>query len=158
MIRAILDMLSRLFSMWASEFATLIWLGIAFVSAMVEVSIPHFGFAFVGAGAVAAAAVAFLGFSVALQVATFVIVLTVSIVGLRSRLVGFLGGKGLPSRTDTLIGRYGQVTHDIDATLGTGRINVSGEDWAARSAEAIPTGTKIRVVAADGIILEVTRA
>ena len=43
-------------------------------------------------------------------------------------------------------------------TLGTGRVNVGGEDWAARSAEPIPTGTKIRVVGADGIVLEVTRA
>ena len=50
------------------------------------------------------------------------------------------------------------MTHDIDPTLGTGRVNVSGEDWAARSAEPIPAGTKVTVVGADGIVLEVTRA
>ena len=64
----------------------------------------------------------------------------------------------MPSRTEPLVGRHGQVTHDIDPTLGTGRINVGGEDWAARSAEPLPSGTRIRVVAADGIVLEVTRA
>jgi len=84
--------------------------------------------------------------------------MTVSIVALRQNLLSRLGGQGLPSRTDPLIGRHGQVTHDIDPTLGTGRINVGGEDWAARCAEPIPTGTKVRVVAADGIVLEVTRA
>jgi membrane protein implicated in regulation of membrane protease activity len=57
-----------------------------------------------------------------------------------------------------LVGRHGIVTHDIDPTIGTGRINVGGEDWAARGAESIPIGTKVRVVAADGIVLEVTRA
>jgi membrane protein implicated in regulation of membrane protease activity len=50
------------------------------------------------------------------------------------------------------------VTHDIDHTLGAGRVNVGGEDWAARCAEPIAAGTKIRVVGADGIVLEVTRS
>jgi len=64
----------------------------------------------------------------------------------------------VPSRTEPLVGRHGQVTHAIDPVLGTGRITVGGEDWAAHCAEPLPTGTKIRVVAADGIVLEVTRA
>ena len=33
---------------------------------------------------------------------------------------------------------------------------VAGEDWAAHSIEALAAGTKIRVVGADGIVLEVT--
>ena len=73
-------------------------------------------------------------------------------------LLSRLGGQGVPSRTDPLIGRHGQVTDDIDPTIGTGRINVAGQDWAARSQESLPTGTRVRVVAADGIVLEVTRA
>ena len=92
------------------------------------------------------------------QIGTFVVVLTVSIVVLRARMLDRVVGRGVPSRTEPLIGRHGQVTHDIDPTLGTGRINVAGEDWAARSAEVILSGTKVRVVGADGIVLEVTRA
>jgi membrane-bound serine protease (ClpP class) len=63
----------------------------------------------------------------------------------------------VPSRTESLVGRQGLVTHDIDPTLGTGRINVGGEDWAARCAEPLATGTTVRVMGADGIVLEVTR-
>ena len=84
--------------------------------------------------------------------------MTVSLVALRSRLLGRLAR---PRRAvaDRAAGRPArQVTHDIDPTLGTGRVNVGGEDWAARSAEPIAAGTKIRVVGADGIVLEVTRA
>jgi len=92
------------------------------------------------------------------QIGTFVVVMTGSIAALRARLLDRIAGPGLPSRTDPLIGRHGQVTHDIDPVLGTGRVVVSGEDWAARSSEAIATGTRIRVVGADGIVLEVTRA
>lgn len=154
----IAELLSRIFSTWATEVETLTWLSLAFIGAIVEVSIPHFGFAFVSAGAIAAAAAAYLGFGVVTQVGTFVVVMGVSLIGLRSRLVGYLGGQGVPSRTDPLIGRHGIVTHDIDSTLGTGRVNVGGEDWAARCPESIPPGTKVRVVGADGIVLEVTRA
>jgi membrane protein implicated in regulation of membrane protease activity len=143
---------------WASEVTALVWLGVAFVAAILEVSIPHFGSAFVGAGAVAAAAAAFFGFGVTAQFATFVAVMIVSLVGLRSRLVGMLGGRGVPSRTGPLVGKQGLVTHDIDSTMGTGRVTVGGEDWAARSEEPIAAGTKVRVAAADGIVLEVVRA
>ena len=58
------------------------------------------------------------------QFATFIVVMVVSLAALRSRLVGRLGGPGVPSRTEPLIGRQGMVTHDIDPTLGTGRVTV----------------------------------
>jgi membrane-bound serine protease (ClpP class) len=76
--------------------------------------------------------------------------------GLRSPLVSRIGGPGVPSRTAPLIGRQGVVTHDVDTSIGTGRVNIGGEDWAARSADPLPTGTKVRVTGADGIVLEVT--
>ena len=144
--------------MFSFQFNALGWLAVAFVAAILEVSIPHFGSAFVGAGAVAAGAVAFLGYPLRAQLAIFIIVMMASILGLRSRLVGRLGGRGLPSRTDPLVGRDGVVTHDIDSAIGTGRVNVGGEDWAARSGQVLAAGTKIRVVGADGIVLEVVRA
>jgi membrane protein implicated in regulation of membrane protease activity len=140
-----------------AETAVLCWLAVAFVAAVIEVSVPHFGSAFVSAAAVAAAAVAFFGYNVTAQFATFVVVVGVSIVGLRSRLVSRLGGRGVPSRVESLIGRQGVVTHDIDPAIGTGRVNVGGEDWAARSAAAIEAGAKVRVIGADGIVLEVAR-
>jgi len=149
-------MLSFIWSLWGSELAVFTWLAVAFVAAILEVSIPHFGSAFVSAGAIAAAAAAYLEFSVPMQIGTFVVVLIVSLVGLRSTLVGRLGGQGVPSRTDALIGREGIVTHDIEPTIGAGRVNVSGQDWAACSAAAIAAGTRVRVVGADGIVLEVT--
>jgi membrane protein implicated in regulation of membrane protease activity len=144
--------------MWLFEATALGWLGVAFVAAIIEVSIPHFGSMFVSLGAVAGAAAALLGYGVPVQFATFIIVMVASLAGLRSRLIGRLGGPGVPSRTEPLVGRYGLVTTDIDPTIGTGRVTVGGEDWAARSPDSIATGTKIKVVGADGIVLEVTRA
>ncbi len=133
------------------------WLGIAFVAAVIEVSVPHFGSMFVSLGAVAGAAAALLGYGVSIQVGMFIIVMVTSLAVLRTRLMGRLGGPGVPSRTDQVIGRHGLVTHDIDPVVGTGRVNVAGEDWAARSHCAIAAGTKVKVLRADGIVLEVTR-
>jgi membrane protein implicated in regulation of membrane protease activity len=153
-------MILTLLSMaWSSELAALVWLVVALIAAIIEVSIPHFGFGFVSIGAIAAAAMAYVGYGVTPQMAVFVAVLSVSLLLLRSRLIGRLfSGRGVPSRTDTVIGRHGVVTNEIDPTLGGGRVNVGGEDWAARAHEIIATGTKVRVVGADGIVLEVTRA
>jgi membrane protein implicated in regulation of membrane protease activity len=153
-------MILTLLSMaWSSEIAILVWLAAALIAAIVEVSIPHFGFGFVSLGAIAAAAMAYFDYSVTAQVGTFVVVMSVSLLLLRSRLLGrMMSGRGVPSRTDAIIGRSGVVTHEIDTTLGAGRVNVGGEDWAARSSEVLTTGTKVRVVGADGIVLEVTRA
>ena len=134
------------------------WLAVALIAAIIEVSVPHFGSAFVTIGAVAAAAAAYFGFSITSQFGTFVVFMSVSIALLRSRLLGSIGAPGVPARTASLIGRHGVVTHDVDPTVGTGRVNVGGEDWAARSGEPIATGTKVRVTGADGIVLEVTRA
>jgi inner membrane protein len=139
------------------ELAALAWLAVAFVAAVIEVSVPHFGSAFVSAAAIAAAVVAYLGFNVPIQFATFVVVLSVSLLLLRSRLMARFGGRGVPSRTEYLVGRQGVVTHPIDPTTGSGRVNVGGEDWAARSAEAIAADAKVKVTGADGIVLEVTR-
>jgi membrane protein implicated in regulation of membrane protease activity len=153
-----ISFVGSLFDSWLSEVATLAWLALALVGAIVEVSIPHFGFAFVSAGAVAAAVAAYFGLGVVPQIGIFVVVLAVSLIGLRSRLVGYLGGQGVPSRTAPLVGRQGVVTHEIDATLGSGRVNVGGEDWAARATEPLAIGVRVRVVGADGIVLEVIRA
>jgi membrane protein implicated in regulation of membrane protease activity len=139
------------------EWPTLGWLALAVLSAIVEVSIPHFGLVFVAIGAVAAAAAAALAVSAPVQIVVFCVVVTGSVLALRPRLVGGLNSRGVPSRTEQLIGKEGIVTHEIDPTAGGGRVNVGGEDWAARSSERIPAGTHVRVGGADGIVLEVRR-
>lgn len=134
------------------------WIVVAVVAAVIEISIPHFGLIFVTLAALAAAGVAYGGFGAMLQSAVFIAALAITFFGLRPRMMSNLGSKGVPSRTDTLLGRDGIVTFDIEASVGAGRVNVGGEDWAARSATPIPAGTRIRVVAADGIVLEVVPA
>lgn len=142
--------------MFSFDEATMIWIGLAILAAIVEIMIPHFGVIFVSAGAFVAALGASLGLSSTPQVLLFVAAAAASMLLLRPRLVARLGGQGVPSRTAALIGREAIVTHDIEALAGTGRVNVGGEDWAARANAPLQVGTRVRVVAADGIVLEVT--
>jgi membrane protein implicated in regulation of membrane protease activity len=136
----------------------LIWVALAILAAIVEVSIPHFGVIFVTVGGIAAAIVSALGYDITIQVIVFIAAMGLSLGFLRPQLLKRLGGRGVPSRTDVLIGKEGLVTQDIDARLGSGRVIVGGEDWAARAATPLPAGTKIRVLGADGIVLEVAPA
>jgi membrane protein implicated in regulation of membrane protease activity len=134
---------------------TAFWVLVVIVGGVVEISIPHFGLIFVSIGAAAAALASLAGAGLAVQCVMFLAALGLSLGLLRRRMLARLGSRGVPSRVEPLLGRDGVVTHDIEASIGAGRVNVGGEDWAARSASPLPAGTRVRVVAADGIVLEV---
>jgi membrane protein implicated in regulation of membrane protease activity len=139
--------------------AAVAWITIAILAAIVEISIPHFGVIFVSLAAVGSVLASLLGFGIPTQIVAFIIVLGASWAFLRPRMIARLGvAPGVPSRTEALVGADGIVTQEIDPTVGAGRVNVGGQDWAARSAGPIPIGTRVRVVGADGIVLEVTPA
>ena len=139
--------------------AAVAWVTIAILAAIVEISIPHFGVIFVSLAAAGSLVAALLGVGIPTQIVAFIIVLGASWAFLRPRVIARIGvAPGVPSRTQALVGADGIVTHDIDPTVGAGRVNVGGQDWAARSASPLASGTKVRVVGADGIVLEVTPA
>ena len=127
--------------------------------AIVEVSMPHFGCAFVSAGAVAAAAAAFFGFGIAAQIGIFVVVMTV--LARRAALAPARPARRAracrrgPSRSSagTASSRTTSIRRSAPAA------STSAARTGRRAAPSrIATGTKIRVVGADGIVLEVTRA
>jgi membrane protein implicated in regulation of membrane protease activity len=134
------------------------WVVVAILAALIEISIPHFGVIFASAGALIAAVAATGGAPLPAQIIVFLFAFGLSFWLIRPRLITPSVGKGVPSRTEALVGKDGIVTHDIEPTVGAGRVNVGGEDWAARATTPLPAGTRIRVVGADGIVLEVTSA
>ena len=139
--------------------ASVIWVTIAILAAIIEISIPHFGIIFVAVAAAGSAGAALLDLPIPIQIVAFIVVLVVSWIWIRPRVLSRIdAAPGVPSRTEALVGANGVVTVDIDPTIGSGRVNVAGQDWAARSALPLPIGTRIRVTGADGIVLEVTPA
>jgi len=138
--------------------APVTWVVLAIVAGIVEMISPTFGFVFISAAALLAAAVAAVGIELTGQVVTFSIALLLGLLLVRPRLVSKLGAPGVPSRTEALLGQQGKITVAIDPVLGTGRVTVAGQDWAARSAVAISVDTIVRVDSADGIVLHVSAA
>ncbi len=88
--------------------------------------------------------------------AALAVLLLASLLLSRPRFRARLAARGVPSRTETLIGKTATVTEAVDPNTGTGRVLVENEDWAAHSPAALPAGTVVRVTGADGIILNVS--
>ena len=138
------------------ESGALGWAAFAILAAIIELLIPHFGIIFAAMGAVAAAIAAVLGIGLPFEIAVFLVTTGVSLALLRQRFVKSAADRKMPSRAEAHAGREGIVTLDIDPLIGSGRVNVGGEDWAARADTSIATGTRILVVGSDGIVLKVT--
>ena len=134
---------------------TLIWIGLAIVAIGVEFVVTSFIFLFVGVAALVAALLAALAIGLPAQIVVFALLALLLPVLLRRNLVQRFSGRGVPSRTDQLIGATGEVTETLDPVRGMGRVIVNGQDWAARSSAPVPAGAMVEVVDADGIVLVV---
>lgn len=132
---------------------TSLWLIAALIAGIVEILVPLFGFIFVSLAAVVAAIAAAAGLPPAWQVVLFAAALLFFLAVLRPIAKRTLRARGVPSRTETLVGRRAQVIQAIDPVVGTGRVNVGGDDWAARAPAAVPVGAEVVVEGADGIVL-----
>ena len=53
---------------------------------------------------------------------------------------------------ENLVGAVGEVSERL---APSGHVRVLGELWAARSSSELPPGSRVRVVAVDGLMLEV---
>ncbi|HEU4589064.1 MAG TPA: NfeD family protein [Gemmatimonadales bacterium] len=132
---------------------SLIWLSLALVAVTIEAAVTNLVFLFVALAALLAAYTAALGAEFLVQVGAFGLTSLALPLLLRPRLLTRLGGQGVPSRTEALVGELAQVTDPIDPVLGTGRVIVNGHDWAAQSSAPLAAGTIVRIDGADGIVL-----
>jgi membrane protein implicated in regulation of membrane protease activity len=61
------------------------------------------------------------------------------------------------TNTDALIGQLGRVSERIDASTGTGRVQVGGDDWKAVSTESalLEPGVQVEIIRVDSTIIHV---
>ncbi len=53
---------------------------------------------------------------------------------------------------DSLVGREGRVTKEIDPDSISGKVMIGTTEWSARSAgPRIPTGVKVRIISSQGV-------
>ena len=98
------------------------------------------------------------GAPVWLQVLIAAVVTLVLLLATRPLVKKFLQNKETHTNADRVVGQTAVVTEDIDNLAAHGRVEVLGNDWAARSTEnvRIRKGTKVQVVRIEGVKLIVT--
>lgn len=106
-------------------------------------------------GALAALVAAFVGATLAIQIALFLAVSIVSLALTRPVLRRLTDANIIPTNADRVLGEIAKVTETIDNENSTGAVYVDGKTWTARSADGhvIPQGSRVQVEAMEGVKL-----
>jgi membrane protein implicated in regulation of membrane protease activity len=138
----------------------LLWLLVAIVCLILELSSGTFFIMCFAIGAVAACISALVSPSVTVQILVFALFSVLSIYVVRPFAMKYLhrrkGDK--VSNADAIIDRIGTVVEAIDEN-GYGRVQIDGDDWKSLSSDGhrIEKGMKVRVIARDSIIITVEK-
>ena len=148
------------FSVLPTNFAGVALVLLAILFFVAEVKVASFGLLTI-AGVVCltlGSSMLFKSFDPALQVSrdivVGVVVSAIAVVGLLSYLVLQTRGSRVSTGLDGLITEVGVARSDL---APTGKVFVHGELWNARSSEEIRAGDSVRVVGANGMMLDVER-
>ena len=111
----------------------------------------------IGLGAIAAAILNYLQFSITLQIIAFILI-TVIFILISRPLYKKLDKNTVDKKANTerLIGLKAKVTEDIDSHK-IGNINVNGEVWKAISDEKISKGETVEITEIEGVKLKVKK-
>lgn len=136
----------------------LIWIIISILCLILELSSGDFFILCFAIGSAASALLAGCGLSLTVQIIAFAVVSALSLFLVRPALIRKLHQphRERLSNAEAMIGKIGHVSEPI-VTNGFGRVAIDGDDWKALSTdgEAIPMGTRVRVVKMDSIIVTV---
>ena len=136
----------------------LYWFALALIALAIEAFSQQLVLLFVALAALLAGAMAELGLSPWLQFVIFAAASITMPLLFRRPLLARFAGRGVPSRTEGLLGETAVVLEAIDPVHLTGRVSLHGQDWMARASVPLPVGRTATVVGADGIVLLVEPA
>lgn len=135
-----------------------IWLGVTIVAAAVEAAVPALVSIWFVPGGLAALVCALAKGPVWLQVVLFLAVSCLALAFTRPLARRLQGQKPAVTNADRVLGAEALVTQEVDNLLGTGRVSVMGNSWAARCADPqgkLPEGALVTVERIEGVKLVV---
>lgn len=133
------------------------WFIVALLLVAFEIITPGFVILWFGISAGIVALLDLLGLNnLAIQVVIFVVLSLIMVILSRTffkKTFTHAPGKTLRTNADVLIDKTASVVLEINNSIGQGRVNIDGIDWAARSenGEIIPAGTIVKVVRYEGV-------
>ena len=133
------------------------WIILAIIFLIGELLSGGFYLLSIGLGAIAAAILNYLQFSITLQIIAFILI-TVIFILISRPLYKKLDKNTVDKKANTerLIGLKAKVTEDIDSHK-IGNINVNGEVWKAISDEKISKGETVEITEIEGVKLKVKK-
>lgn len=142
------------------EYMPYVWLSVAVVLAIVEISTTQLvSLWFVlGAAVTAVCSATFLKNQLIWQIIIFLFISAVLLLLTRPFVKKLKTNDGVRTNSDRNIGKIALVTSDINPDNGTGQVRVGSEKWSAKTIDGsvIKEGTNVKVVAIEGVKLIVT--
>lgn len=129
------------------------WLIVFVVFAALELGTMGLTCIWFAIGALAGCVASLLGGNWIVQAIVFIVVTVLVLIFLRPIAIKYINNNAEKTNVDSMAGKTGKVTTEIDNINATGKIIVDGMEWTARSSEGeiIPEGTLVTVVEIKGV-------
>lgn len=138
---------------------TIFWLVLFVVLLIIEILTLGLTTVWFAGGSIVAFIAAVIGFSLPVQIAVFLIVSIILLVVTRPIAMKYFNQERQRTNVESLIGQNAVVTEKIDAIHATGKAEVNGQEWSARTPEGmesvIEAGTIVLIEGIQGVKLVV---
>lgn len=138
-----------------------VWVVLGILCLIAEIFISGFVAASISAGFFSGALASGLGLDVKWQLIFFSIGAAITFFGIRPIILkyGYKDSESVRTNADSLIGRKGRISEEVDASKGSGRISVDGDDWKAVSEDGsvIENGARAEIIDRDSIVMVVKK-
>ena len=140
------------------NWVAVVWFALMIFFIFLEASTVSLVSTWFAVGALGAMITALCGGPVWLQCVLFFLISVALLIALRPFVKKVLTPRLVKTNVDSIIGKEGLVTSEIDNVLSTGQVKLGGMEWSARSTtgEKIEPGEKIRVDRIEGVKVFVT--
>ncbi len=135
----------------------LIWVGLFLIFTLIEFFTYQFFALCFSFGSVSALFASLFDVSITVQIAIFLVVSCLMIIFIRPIAYKMLKVTHRPTNVDMIIGKEGIVTEEINNLERRGRVNILGQNWAAKNEieTTISVNTKVVVRKIEGVTLVV---
>lgn len=130
---------------------TIFWLILFVVLLIIEIFTMGLTTIWFAGGALVAFVLAFVEFSLPVQIIVFLLVSILLLVLTRPIAIKFFNQERQKTNADSLTGQKAVVLETIDTLHGTGRVEVNGMEWSAKTDEMTTVIEAGAVVSIEGI-------
>lgn len=130
---------------------TIYWLVLFVILLLIEIFTMGLTTIWFAGGALVAFVAGVLGFGLVVQIIVFIVVSIALLVLTRPIAIKYFNQERQKTNAESLIGQHALVIEDIDTLKAVGRVEVRGQEWAAKTDESDGRIAKNSVVVVDGI-------